>query len=561
MRNEQIEQRIREKLKNISPEKRKLLQQHIDAKSKVFEQELAVREKYYPLKNLVPNIAQERAIQCYKKPTEGKYPYPIYNVFTGGNGVGKTVDLAITLAGISQGNMFVNQEYCKCDFFDMMQARRKKKNLVVWIICKSEDVMETGSVVTTITEWIPAAKFSNKSSSGYYRSLEIPSPQRGYKKTVCTIKTFDMDIVAFSGANVDMELFNEPLPCKERFDECVGRIRNGGYIAMFLTPLKAVAYLQKMVKDVNMRGILCHTKGSIWENCKDVPGTRGVLSKTAIDAQIATWKSSPITLKARVDGEFVNLSGVVFPIFNHDIHVIPYSEIPSKIDKNQMLYMCIDHHPKKPPFAVWMTLDALGVWRVIAEYPTEPWDEIVINEKNIRLYGYDFKLIEQGKIQKFHYFKNSPKIIDRFGDPNAFKCEQAHNRQTIQQQYKDDCDLNINIDIDNSTDLRHDKISDLLYYDVMRSISGTNSPSLYVYESCMNVINAFNYYQRNDNMKLDEEWKDPMDCVGYIVTTVTSYNATKVKSIQTGYDDEYEKLYGKPKKTTKKYDMYSVYGI
>lgn len=560
MRNEKIEQSIREKINKLTPYQQEHLKQHIAAKSKVFSQELSVREKYYPLKNLVPNIAQERALECYKSPKECDYPYPKYNFFTGGNGVGKTLDMTIHLAGISLGNIFLNQDYFNHKFYDVMKERRKIKPLIVWIVCEAADVSATGSVYTTIKEFIPTAKFE-KAGSNYYKEIIIPAPEKGYHPTHCTIKTFEQDLVAFSGSNCDNILLNEPLPDKDKYDECVGRTRRGGYMSTFMTPLKAVAYMQKIVKDFNMKDMVCHTKGSIWENCCDVPGTRGVLKKIDIDAQIAVWKRNPITLRARVYGDFVHLAGAVFPIFDNDIHIIQHDKIPQKIEKTMMLSMAIDHHPKKPAVAVWMTLDALGVWRVVAEYPSDPWDEIIINEKSIRHFGCDFKLIESGKTQQFRYMRDSPEVFVRLGDPNAFRCEQAHNRHTIQQQYMDDCDLDININVDNSIELRHDKIRDLLYYDITRGISFANSPKLYIYQTCQNTINAFNYYLLKENLKPEEEWKDWIDVIGYILVTITQYNPTTVKELQTNKDDEYNKIYGSSKPDNKQYGMYSTFGI
>lgn len=561
MRNEKIEQEIRQIIAKLKPKQRERLLPHIKARSTAFREEIKVRKKFYPLKDLVPNIAQERALECYRKPAEGIYPYPIYNVFTGGNGVGKTVDLAIMLNGCACGNEFLNNTYHNHEFFNVMKKRRKDRSLIIWIVCKASDMLPTGSVYDTIKTLIPTANITGKTGDGHYTQIEIPSPESGYKPTLCTLKTFNMDVVNFSGTNCDLILFNEPLPDEKKFDECVGRIRGGGYISMFLTPLEAVAYVQKLVKDINLKGMVCHTQGSIWENCKETPGARGVLEKPAIEAQIAKWKRNPVTLRARVYGDFVHLAGAVFPIFNNDIHVIPTNKIPQKIDSGQMLCMAIDHHPKKPAVAVWMTLDALGIWRVIAEYPNDPWDEIIINDKSIRHFGYDFKLIESGMWQKFPYMASCPEVTYRFGDPNAFRCEQAHNRQTIQQQYMDDCDLDVDINIDNSIELRHDKIRDLLFYDLLRPISGTNSSKLYIYETCQNVICAFNYYLLKENNKPEEEWKDWIDVIGYIVTTITQFEPKAIYDGSSKIDREYKDLYSIPTDDIQKYDMYSTFGL
>jgi len=546
---EELQKRIEAKLNAMPPEQRARVEAYYKdpERRKVFAAENKARVKLFPLKNLIPNIAQERALECYRHPNvDAEYEYPIYNICTGGNGVGKTVELVITLAGCSQGVEFLNQNYFDHEFFKKMEARRKTKPLLVWLICKKDDMTLTGSVYNHIKDWIPSAKFGGKVDGKYYTEIEIPPTKPGYHKTVVSIKTFNMELVSFSGSNIDLILGNEPLKDKDKFDECVGRIRNDGYMAWFLTPLDGTPYLHKVAKNARAisKGMVCHTKGNIWENCRDRPGTNGVLSETAILAQIEIWKQTPLTLDARVKGEFTDLSGAIFPIFRPNVHVIKKEHIPNFLSKNDYIVQSVDHHPSKPAVGVWMKLDALCNWHVVAEYPTDPWDEIKVSEKSIQHFGFDFKIIEAGKLNRFSYMKDLAPVQERFGDPNAFACKQKYGTviKTLRDQYKDDCGLWYDLNVDNSIELRHDQISKLLYFDVKNEISASNTPKLFIYEGCFNVINALQYYVFGDNGKPEEDWKDWIDCIGYIVTSISRYKTPKDKLCDS--KKEYEAIFG-----------------
>jgi hypothetical protein len=513
--------------------------------------ELEKRLKYHPLRQFIPNIAQERALKCYEKPNPETKDYPVYNIFTGGNGVGKTADMAVLLNGVAYGNDYLDKRYYNYKYFDDCEKIRRKRPLSIRIVCANVDMDETGSVYQQIKKWIPTAKFSGKLGGNYYTKIKIPRQSPNHYATVIDIKTHDQDLIKFAGPDKDLILFNEPINDEKKFDENVGRIRMGGRIAMFMTPLAGCGYVQKLILDPTLKNIVHHTEGNIWENCKDRPGTRGILAEDRILALIAKWRNNPVQLKARVEGKFIHLAGAAFPIFDFGVHVIK-PLYPDRLPQDFMLVQVVDHHPKKPAVSVHLALSPLGIWYIIGEYPVEEWDEITTNEKSIKQFGYDFKLIEAGKNPKFPYFRNSKPVHkdNRIGDPNAFKAEQPHNRQTIQWQYEQDCELYYNIEVDNSIELRHNKIRELLYYDVTRPMSSTNTPHLFIYSTCTNVQNAFINYLLDDNGKPEEEWKDWIDCIGYGVTTVEHWinqesredepdeYAEYLKGMEPGYNKE-----------------------
>lgn len=503
--------------------------------------QIYLRQKKFPCHGFVPNIAQERATKCYEKRNPITNNFPKYMIFTGGNGVGKTCSMAMLIAGCSYGKEYLNSKYYDYEYFDEVAEIRRNRPFAIRIICDKSDTEENGSVYQQIRKWIPLAKWSGKMDN-HYTKITIEHPEKSkYGKVVIDIKTHNMDIVSFSGSDCDLVIFNEPIKNKAKFMESVSRLRMGGRIAMFLTPLKGVAYLHKMIHDPRNRNRLYHSKGAIWDNCKDIEGTRGVLTKENIDDLIAAWRDDPVTLKARELGEFVFLEGAVFVRYNSQVHVEePEQAIPPKWNMIQI----VDPHPSKSDVSVWMALDPLNTWRVVAEYPIEPWDELGNSEKTISMFGYDFKLIESGKVGKFRYMRGMPTIAEgkRIGDPNAFETRQSHNKKTIQWQYNEDCGLHYNTNVDNSIDLRHDKIKNLLYYDPERKLDSANFPKLLIWSGCYNVQMAFINYALGDNQKPLEEWKDWIDAVGYGVTTVDCWEHQAPNNSENHYTNEYMEI-------------------
>jgi len=446
----------------------------------------------------------------------------------GGNGVGKTCAMANFLAGMALGPDFVNKDFMNLGYFHDCQEIRSKRALKIRIVCDGADMEDLGSVYEQIKEWIPCATFSGKVSGKYFTKIRIPSPDPNkYKETIVDIKTHKQDKVAHAGSNLDAVLFNEPAP-KKLYAEEKARVRNGGRVFMFLTPLELAAYLCDIIDTQTIRpdGELFWVKASIWDNCKDIPGTRGILTERAIRDLIFDWEAAdPLEVDARVKGDFMHLGGSILKIFNEDVHTI----VPKKIEPNWNIYMCVDPHPNKPHFALWVAVTPLNDVYVIAEYPLQNWKNAKHTHLTIRLFGREFNLIESGDHPDYPLMRGC-RVKERFGDPNAFKAEYPNNRTTCQIEYENDCNLYFNIDVDNDVTLRLDDIKGRLNYDFKRPVKEMNRPSLYVFKTCPNTIMAMKYFSNKkradgsyDYKTYDETWKDPIDTLGYILVSIGSW--------------------------------------
>lgn len=522
-----LSDRAKQALSKLSPEARARVLENPNPD--LIDLELKRREKFWPIKDAIPNVAQERSLLCYasRHPT---YPggFPFINIFRAGNGVGKTCSAAWLLGGVSLGVDFLNKEYFNYEYFHDCQKIRKKRRLKVRIVCDKADMQENGSMYQEISKWIPMAKFEGKTSGGYYTTIRIPAPTEEFLETVIDIKTFDMDVVAHAGPDYDLIIFNEPAP-KDKYNENVGRCRKGGRIAIFLTPLNQAEYLHKIESGEYPDGEVNIQLGSIWDNCADIPGKRGTLTKHDIERMIRQWyENDPLEVPARENGEYMHLAGAVYRIFNDNVHVVD----PIAIDPSWNIYKIIDPHDTKPPFAIWIAVTPMNRMYVIAEYPVEPWDQIKGTIMTIDDFVHEFQLVEQGKNDNFQYIRNCPlKIYECLGDPNKFHDRQPNTGLTMKQEYEASGCETIITKINDDLSLGHSKVRGLLRYDPLRKVDTMNSPKLYVFRSCKNTIRAFKNFQyktkqgegSGESDKIDKKWECPMADVRYFASYFDGY--------------------------------------
>lgn len=487
------------------------------------------RKKYFPSKNFIPNIGQERALKCFWQRHPVYNDYPETCIMLGGNGVGKTADASIFLGGCTMGREVLDTRYFNFGYFKELEEIRRHRPLRIRIVCDAADMEESGSFHEQLHQWFPMIEFKGKTSGNYYTKIHIPAPSPEFHKTVVDVKTFKQEKVSHAGANLDLIIFNEPPP-KDIFAENKARIRGGGKIVMFLTPLDLADYVCDLIEAERPEGQLYFTECPIWDNCKDVPGTRGHLSERKIRDMITDWEAvDPTQVPAREMGKFQHLAGSVFKIFSEKVHVID----PMPIEADWNITHWVDPHPVKPAFSMWLALTPHGDVYVIAESPTTNWKILPNTTMSIKDFGREWRRIENGRNENFQYI-HKLRIKERSGDPNAFKHRQQHNGRSIQQQYEIDTGMYFNLeDVEQDILLRIDKIRDLLSYDYKRPVGTMNRPRLYVFSSCRNTILALKYFSLKKTRggfaygNFDETWECPIACLGYGVASMDMWSPNK----------------------------------
>ena len=498
--------------------------------------EIKNRAKNFPSIDFIPNIAQERALKCLAAPHPSYGNYPRKIMFCAANGIGKTCDIgAVLLPGACLGPEFVNRQYCNWQFFYDCAKIRKKRKLFVRLVCDAKDMKEDGgSLYQQIKKWVPTAKFKDKTGD-FFQTVVIGDVN-------IDVKTHSMDVVSHAGPDYDIVIFNEPAP-KDIYAENVSRTRmggvlnKGGSVFLFLTPLSGATYLRDdIVNPDGPEGEVYFTEGNIWENCADVPGTRGQLSKGAIEFLIREWKKlGEDVYQARAFGKFTSFSGVVFPIFNQNHHVVDPFQIPS----NWNMYQLIDPHMVKPPFVMWLAKSPLNQTFVVAEYPTMKWDQVKNTSMTIKQFCGEFDLLEKGRNSTF---PNMPKnaTYRREGDPNLMNVRFPNSGMTLKQEYSYygyDFSTSANDDIT----LGHDRIREHLWYDMQREVNSTNMARLFIFKSCKNVINALmDYKVDTETGKIDPTWKCIIDLLRYyfdIMDPWTHLSASEMSQMGDEYDE------------------------
>ena len=316
---------------------------------------LGVLEREYPTLFWVPNIAQERGLTPWNEA-----PYPFLQLCTYANGTGKTNLCVQDMAATLLGPKYCNTEFVNGKYYHDLDRLRNAGKLRTRIVCDGEDIRENGSMWSEITDWMPTAKFSGKTSSGTFKQLQVPLPENPKIINYVDIKTFDQNPRSHAGANLNRIWMNEPPP-EGIFSETIGRTRSKRgdattHILIFATVLDEAGYLFDYLEDPDFADRVIHLEGSTWENCcgdeledsiahrlhlkQDDDGnwiTRGVLTRDSIENMISAWKKKPGEIEARLWGRPMHLGGSIWKTFHPEVHIVPDFPIPRRFPVIQVV--------------------------------------------------------------------------------------------------------------------------------------------------------------------------------------------------------------------------------
>jgi len=489
-----------------------------DQKEILLNQQIRELDEKYPSLSFIPNIGQEKAFKYYKDYANCPYIF----VFGGGNGVGKTADLAIFAVGLIFGPDYIDDFFSDIKTFTQFKEHcyNRQRRGVIRLVVQADSMKEGGSMHQAITQWFPRGEKGKplyklmKGGKTYYSEIKIFLKDA----PIVEIKTHDQDVVAHSGTTLDWILCDEPFP-QGLWSEMIGRTRDGGKIAMFMTPLNMAAWLMDDVVDQVDGKKICMTNASIWENCKDIPGTRGHLKKENIELMIEQWRrTDPESVDARVEGKFSHLSGSIFKVFDETVHVCE----PFKIPDDWPIYHIVDPHDSKAPFAIWVLQGPQNQHWVIKEWPTEEYPKLG-----------NTRLTIAGVIQIFRELEGNLiyQMVENIMDPNKGSFVYSTTKRTIQDEWRiagrryDLCKID-------DLDVGHKAINRLLYFDSTKPVeSGYNQPNLKVWNCCPNMIKALKRYGTKKGadpnasltVRIDKTWKDPIDDLRYYAVSYRDF--------------------------------------
>lgn len=422
-------------------------------------------------------------------------------VFSAGNGVGKTALMVNILANIVLGEKTENPWFNKPLFDDFRFPHRGR------IASTKKNVEEVGAIQTEIKHWFPKDSLkSHKMGKLYESQFEIGN-------WVWDIMTYDQKVEQYESATLGLMIFDEPPPMAILY-ACIARMRKGGIILIFMTPLDDGG---QILEDLTEKGIVEYkgeTLGKvvvvyadIEDNCKE-HGCRGQLEHSHI-AQMTKFYSEE-EKEARQNGKPSHLTGRVYPNFiANDPQVVDDFEI----NDDYTIVHIIDPHDAIPFAMIWIAIDKTGQCWVYDESPETDLEKIKNTDNTYLTYGRIIRE-KEGRIRADH------RIIDPFFGNKRFGNTGLTPKQELEELGFDF----INGDT-SGIDLGHNRVREFIKYDRLKPVSSLNHPKLHIMKRCRNTWRSMERYkrkipksgeQRNEAV-LEETYKHFCDCIRHFV--------------------------------------------
>lgn len=323
-------------------------------------------------------------------------------MFSAANGVGKSC-----ASGNIVANIVFPEKNAWFDFGVYKKWPFPKKGRVV------SDPNNLTGVIETLHEWFPTGKYVTKKKGKNYDSY-WKIPETGWD---FDIMTYEQKPKEFEGPTLGFVWFDEPPP-KPIFKACVARLRKGGMIFISATPLEGSGWLYDHIVDARLNTKdkkfkdraekqRVNIEADVWAACKDIPGTRGHLSRDNIEKMIAEYDEDE--KQARVYGKFQHLAGLVYKNWSRDIHMIKPFEVNPR---EYCVYEMIDPHPRNEDAVQWVAVDKNHTKIVV--------DELYINPTSTE----DLAMQIKAKASQF-------RVVKRLGDPSMFNKDQHQGDESL----------------------------------------------------------------------------------------------------------------------------------
>lgn len=203
-------------------------------------------------------------------------------------------------------------------------------------------------------------KFDEWAPSGAIRKIE--RHQNGAMKRIfwtagsrTDFFSWDQDPMVFEGSDYDVIWHDEPCPhniWKALWRSCVDR---GGRMYMTGTPLMSpwLYGVYQQIKD-NNDPLRWYIRFNSKVNAKNIGDGDEKLGLQRLDELAAEYTEEERA--ARIDGEFVQVQGIIFKNWDRSIHLIDGFPVPH----HWTIYESIDPHPNKPWAVTWIAVAPNG---------------------------------------------------------------------------------------------------------------------------------------------------------------------------------------------------------
>lgn len=340
-------------------------------------EELEKRKKENLARTIIPNLKGEEFIKMVGKNEV------FVNLFCAANGVGKSFTCCNIVVNICFG---VQNKYFDYPLFKKFPYLKKGR-----IISDPTTLKE--KIVPELKKWMPSNRYEVK--------YETYKEGKSYEARWRTDTGFEFDLMSteqapkeFESTDLGWVYIDEPCP-KSIYLATIARLRRGGIVFWGMTPLAYSAWIKDNIYDKRDGKNIDYVTADVWDNCKDIEGTRGILSKVDIDRMISQYPE--VEYEARVKGKFGHLLGLVHKGYEPKIHKIDPFDISKK---DYCVVMALDTHPRVDEHILWMAIDEKG-------------RKFIIDE--LRVKGTDAELAEAIKERERNW-----RVVDRLIDPSGF---------------------------------------------------------------------------------------------------------------------------------------------
>jgi len=414
-------------------------------------QEYKKRKTENMCKSYVPNVKAEEFIKMVGS-NEVFVP-----LFSAANGVGKSCCGANIVANICFG---VQNDYFKgLELFEDFPYLKRGR-----IISDPTTLKE--KIVPELKKWFPSnrvdVKYETSKEGKFYESRWVTDT--GFE---FTLMSSEQDTKEFESTDLGWVWIDEPLR-REVYTATIARLRTGGILFWTMTPLSYSAWIKDEIYDKRDGKNADYVTATVWDNCKDIEGTRGMLSKADIDRMISQYPVDEA--KARIDGEFGHTLGKVHKNFDRKIHVIE----PFKIDpSNFVTFMALDTHPRVEEAVLWMAVDRQGTKYII--------DELWFKGTDAEIAG-QIKTIEKA---------GNMRIGDRLIDPSAFNNDKRSGEESFADRLMY---LGLNFRHGSKNLIEGIRRTEEAFYNEVKEGQMIVKPEVYIFSNCVRLIKELDNY-------------------------------------------------------------------
>ena len=387
----------------------------------------------------------------------------------GGNRSGKTECGAVECIYIARG---------------IHPYKKNKKDTFGWVVSLSQqvqrDVAQSKILRYLNPSWIVDVTMLNgKKDSleyGVIDQIRIRNVFGGI--SVIGFKTCDQGREKFQGSSLDYVWFDEEPP-KEIYDECRMRVLDKcGEIFGTMTPLKGLTYIYDEIY------LNCFNSKDVWYEFMEW-NDNPFLSKKEVKKLTETLSQDQ--LESRRYGRFKSGTGLVYPEFDENVHVIEPFSIPKEWQDN----ISIDPGLNNPLSAHWYAVDYDGNVYVVAEH-FEAGKDVVYHSQKIKeiCKNIGWKTSRNGRIEA---------LIDSAANQRTL----ASTKSVSELFYEQGILVNANVNKDLFSGIQRVK----QYLNLNKK-----SPRLFVFKNCVNLIRELKSYfwgsgdtpRKVDDHSLDE---------------------------------------------------------